>query len=429
MLVVGGLVVFVVVSRGRGVPYELQFLPQNERIVNRLCPDGRSKPAWVFSDRPIYTFQAGLVVPPPLAVSSGKRLFSGELSEDMLLDTLRTYRPEYVVLERYYPRLGHRFTEALGGEYALLEESYERRSKMVAQLFGLRISDAGALPRDRGTAQRVIFNDWLTLVWTSGLLENQVQAGDCVAVRGLEWHRPASHPGQDLAISLRLTDTDGSILTQYDEALGSDFHTLRDRAQLLYFLNLLIPEGTPPGQYDLRLVVYDPQTGEPLQAVGEASMESGVLLKQVRVDRPAGAMMLRPALADFGSVRLISADTPATVVSPGGEVPLDLLWQADADHRGESLVVVAQLLDDQGRVVAGLEQEPLNGRHGTAVWQPGELVRDNHKLSVPADTPPGKYDLIIGLYRLPARERLKTRTGLLGLRPRDYFFLRKIEVR
>jgi hypothetical protein len=219
-------------------------------------------------------------------------------------------------------------------------------------------------------------------------------------------------------------------VAQHDEPLGTDYNTMRDRTQMPYYLTLLIPDGTLPGTYDLTLVVYDPETGQPLPATGATSLDGGgVALGQVRVDRPSEVPELRPAVADFGPVRLITADTPATAVSPGAEVPLDLLWQADVDHHGESLVVVAQLLDNQGRVVAGLEEEPLNGRYGTADWRPGELVRDNHTLSVPADTPPGPYDLIVGLYKLPSRERLETPAGPFGLRPRDYFTLRQVEVR
>jgi len=195
-------------------------------------------------------------------------------------------------------------------------------------------------------------------------------------------------------------------------------------------MDLAIPEGTPPGDYDLVLIVYDPQKGDPLEATGAAAAAGGgAVLGQVRVDRPAQATPMRAALADFGPVRLIEAQTPATAVSPGGEIPLDLLWQADVDHRGEPLVVVAQLLDDQGNVAAGLEEEPLNGRYGAAGWQPGELVRDKHTLSVPANTPPGRYDLIVGLYKLPTRERLKTPAGFLGLGSRDYIPLEQIEVR
>jgi hypothetical protein len=428
MVLFGGLIVFVLVSRAIRLPHELPFRTQNQNVVSRLCPDGRSKPAWVFSDRPIYSFEAGLTVPPPIAAVSSKRLASGQLTEGGLLDILKTYRPEFVVLERYLPDLSQPFIERLSADYELLQDYYDQ-AHVELQLMGLRPSGGGQFTGVAQVPSTVVFDDWLSLEWTLALLAGEVEAGNCLATPGLRWQRPTTQPGRALAVSARLRDKDGRIVAQYDEPLGTDYNTMRDRAQMPYFMNLLIPEGTSPGKYDLALVVYDPQTGEPLEATGAAASGDGAVLGQVRVDRPAEAVPLRRALADFGPVRLVTADTPATTVSPGGAVPLDLLWQAGPDQRGESLVVVAQLLDDQGKVVAGLEEEPLNGRYGTARWQPGELVRDHHVLSVSVGTRPGRYDLIIGLYGLPGRERLKTPAGLLGLRPQDHFPLREIEVR
>ena len=91
-----------------------------------------------------------------------------------------------------------------------------------------------------------------------------------------------------------------------------------------------------------------------------------------------------PVQADFGPLRLVEASTPATAVSPGDEIPLSLLWQAAPDYQPEPLVVVVQLLDEDGQVVASLEEEPLAGRYPTTAWQAGELVQDRHTLVVPA---------------------------------------------
>jgi hypothetical protein len=228
---------------------------------------------------------------------------------------------------------------------------------------------------------------------------------------------------------------------------------------LPYFVNLLVPEGAPPGVYDTQVVVYDPQSGQPLPVTPNNDSGSSsnttvggdrLILGQVQIARPAQAPALRRPLADFGPVRLVEADTPATRVSTGDSVPLSLLWQAGPDFLpagsahpanpangaglrgagpgGEPLVVVAQLLDKAGNVVAGIEEEPLRGRYPTTGWQPGELVRDRHVLTVPQGTPDGQYELIIGVYTLPDRTRLKAGAGFLGLMPRDYFPIRSIQV-
>jgi len=92
-------------------------------------------------------------------------------------------------------------------------------------------------------------------------------------------------------------------------------------------------------------------------------------------------------------------------------------------------VVVVQLLDAKGQVMASLESEPLGGRHPITQWQPGELVRDRHTLPVPVAAAPGQYKLIVGLYRVADGERLTTDGGLLGLAKRDFYRVREIDVR
>jgi hypothetical protein len=222
--------------------------------------------------------------------------------------------------------------------------------------------------------------------------------------------------------------------------LGNTKNTLRDRAQLHYFVNLLVPEGTPPGTYEVQLVVYDPASGQPLPVTPTNSTEGTgrfgettaggdrLVLSQIQITRPTQDPALRRSVAEFGPLRLVEAETPATQVSPGDSVPLSLLWQASPDFRGESLVVVAQLLDREGKVVAGLEEEPLQGRYPTTNWRGRELVRDRHVLTVPQGTPAGQYELIVGLYRLPDRTRLNTEAGFLRLARHDYFPVRPIQV-
>ena len=90
----------------RGGGYRLASRPE---LVQQLTQDARRRRArWIFTDRPFYAFKAGLAVPPPVAVMSEKRLAGGWLSGQQIVDTLRTYRPSYVLLERFtswYPPL------------------------------------------------------------------------------------------------------------------------------------------------------------------------------------------------------------------------------------------------------------------------------------------------------------------------------------
>jgi Dolichyl-phosphate-mannose-protein mannosyltransferase len=437
--VIAVLTVFDPVTRGHHISEEIPGpVPDyGEKVVELLCPGGRSKEAWVFTDRPIYAFQAGLAVPPPIAVLTGKRLFSGTITENDLLAVLRTYRPEYVLLERFLPNYGQDFLTAVAGMYDLAREYSVGLGRLPGQLLvpnSLSAENGGGADRRLAKA---LFSDWLSLEWNPAFSPDESEAGNCLQVRDLQWTRPETFGVPDLALSIRLTDRAGEVWVQHDEQLGYDKNTLRDRARLPYFVNLLVPEGTPPGVYDTQLVVYDPQSGQPLPVTpandtGSSSNQTvggdRLVLGQVQIARQAQGSALRRPLADFGPVRLVEADTPATQVSPGDSAPLSLLWQAGPDFREESLVVVAQLLDQGGNVVAGLEEEPLQGRYPTTGWQPRELVRDHHVLAVPPGTPAGQYELIVGLYTLPDRNRLKMGAGFLGLTPREYFPVRPIQV-
>ncbi|HEY9619614.1 MAG TPA: glycosyltransferase family 39 protein [Crinalium sp.] len=87
---------------------------------------------WVFSDRPIIPFYAQLPVPPNIAVLSQKRFASGAFTYDDVLDTLKTYAPEQIVLARKAkdiksnPKI-HRF---LAANYTrMYSKAYSRRDK------------------------------------------------------------------------------------------------------------------------------------------------------------------------------------------------------------------------------------------------------------------------------------------------------------
>lgn len=74
--------------------------PAQERFMRRIeayAPQTN----WMVTDIPMYAFQAGIPVPPNLAVISWKRFAAGDLSEGEILETLKQYRPEQVLFGRF----------------------------------------------------------------------------------------------------------------------------------------------------------------------------------------------------------------------------------------------------------------------------------------------------------------------------------------
>lgn len=77
---------------------------KNLKVIELVLKHSKST-QWLFTDRPIYGFYAGLRVPPEIAVMSYKRFNSGKLTNDYLLAVLQTYRPEQIVLARWTSRI------------------------------------------------------------------------------------------------------------------------------------------------------------------------------------------------------------------------------------------------------------------------------------------------------------------------------------
>jgi 4-amino-4-deoxy-L-arabinose transferase-like glycosyltransferase len=54
---------------------------------------------WVYTQETIYPFHAGLTVVPELAVMPRKRFWSGQISKEQILATVKQYRPEQILLD------------------------------------------------------------------------------------------------------------------------------------------------------------------------------------------------------------------------------------------------------------------------------------------------------------------------------------------
>ena len=64
------------------------------------------------------------------------------------------------------------------------------------------------------------------------------------------------------------------------------------------------------------------------------------------------------------------------------------------------------MLDSQGQLVTQQDGEPNEGRFPTSGWPLDQVVRDVHRLDLPAELAPGEYRVLIGLDAWPSLERL-----------------------
>ncbi len=115
--------------------------------------------------------------------------------------------------------------------------------------------------------------------------------------------------------------------------------------------------------------------------------------------------------AHFGeTVRLLGYAPGETSGSPGQVIPVTLFWQADSPLTVR-LKVFIHLLDEAGNLVAQNDSEPLGNLAPTTSWPTGERVVDRHGVLLPAELPPGSYQLVLGLYRLSDGARLDVSVG------------------
>jgi hypothetical protein len=134
------------------------------------------------------------------------------------------------------------------------------------------------------------------------------------------------------------------------------------------------------------------------------------------------ALYLNPQLADvrprrfpvgarFGELGELAAIELLGLGARAGEaVPVSLEWRASAPGAARYTAFV-HLIDDQEYLWGQHDAEPVGGARPTTEWRSGETIVDRHGLPIAVGTPPGQYQLEVGLYRADTGARLPVAGG------------------
>ena len=262
------------------------------------------------------------------------------------------------------------------------------------------------------------------------------------------WGEVVARPGERLPLTLRWTAV-GPVAADYTaliHLIGADGQRyaqadgppLNGKLPTTRWLpgevltdrrSLDLPAGLPPGRYRIDVGLYDAggdrlaiatAAGEPL---GDALALDSVRVPAAGEQLPVPAQPLDVELAnDADRVRLLGyALRPATADDPV-DLGLVLYWQTPA-RLSTDYTVFVHLLDDSGTIRGQGDGRVLGGFYPTTAWDAGEIVADEHWITVEPDTPPGSYRLIVGLYDLASGQRLSVEPG--GL---DYVDLGRVQV-
>ncbi|NLV74053.1 MAG: hypothetical protein GXY52_05155 [Chloroflexi bacterium] len=104
-------------------------------------------------------------------------------------------------------------------------------------------------------------------------------------------------------------------------------------------------------------------------------------------------------------IALRSYDIDYHAKRAGDALSLMLYWQINAPALPENKVLV-ELVDRDGHVIAQEETQPTIAATPTYDRDPQQTLRDAHYLTIPADTPPGNYRVLVGMYELESGTRL-----------------------
>ena len=129
------------------------------------------------------------------------------------------------------------------------------------------------------------------------------------------------------------------------------------------------------------------------------------------------------------AIRLLSVTLPGgDAYAPGDAIEVSLLWQTDApleyDYSVAFFVADART---SAPIAQGSDSGPQAGFAPTSSWKPRTPVWDNRALRLPADAPPGPYQIWLLMYRydsesgdikrLPATGTSVTQEATVGLPP------------
>jgi hypothetical protein len=88
-------------NRPRLTDFTLRATAGKLKVI-RTMNEYADRTHWIMTDMPMYAFRVHRPVPPSVATFSSKRLATGSLTEEDILEAMREYRPEQVLMARFF---------------------------------------------------------------------------------------------------------------------------------------------------------------------------------------------------------------------------------------------------------------------------------------------------------------------------------------
>ncbi len=172
------------------------------------------------------------------------------------------------------------------------------------------------------------------------------------------------------------------------------------------------PTTFSPSRVQVEVGLYQKETGQRLEVTDASGQALGdnVRFGQVLVRAEPKDGIANPVFFNLDhKIALVGYDLDRTSARPGETVHLTLYWQA-LQPMTVNYTVFAHIIGPNNSMHAQKDSWPQGGAAPTSGWHVGQRITDTYDLQIYQDTPPGAYDLEVGMYQSDTLQRL----GVLG---------------
>ncbi|WP_420628667.1 hypothetical protein [Candidatus Leptofilum sp.] len=174
-----------------------------------------------------------------------------------------------------------------------------------------------------------------------------------------------------------------------------------------------ILRGTPPGQYDVVLTLFDFATLQPITLLDESGAVLGptAVLGQITVTEPEVLAFISDAISGMvKNIRLHDYRQDRTATMPGEQVLLTFFWSRAHLQTVSVERFQLQLLNSNDEQIFQWDLPFTLSSYPPSEWPP-QMVRGQHLLRLPADLESGSYKfvadgLVLGEIEVTAPERV-----------------------
>lgn len=188
-----------------------------------------------------------------------------------------------------------------------------------------------------------------------------------------------------------------------------------------------IPSGTPPGQYRLRIGLFDPDSEERLPRLDQEGRYAGdtFFIENVTIEAGdlADDLPSPPFVIDemvLPELRLLGYERGGAAAQTGAPWGLSLWWLAK-----ESLPDLSSRIDliaSDGKAVTVLEAQPVHDTYPFVEWQTPQFVVDRQEFALPLAFEVGEYRLRLRVADADGEELYTADLGPLSVEATDRSF-------